>query len=59
MWNRKTPNDVNLVSGKGEWCDMCNSGIAGERAGGADYLEDTSIVCGRGVRERELATERE
>ena len=26
------------------------------RAGGADYLEETSSVCGRGVRERERAS---
>ena len=31
---------------------MCSSGIAWVRAGGADYLEETSSVCGRGVRER-------
>ena len=49
MWSRETTNDVNLVQGKGEWCDMCSSGIGWVRAGGADYLEETSIVCGRGV----------
>ena len=38
---------------------MCSSEIARVRAGGADYLEETSSVCGRGVRERELAMERE
>ena len=32
---------------------MCSSGIAWVRARGADYLEETSIVCGRGVCERE------
>ena len=42
---------------------MCSSEIAQVRAGGADYLEETSSVCvGVGCeseRERELATERE
>ena len=41
---------------------MCSSRIAWVRAGGADYLEETSSVCGRGCeseRKRELATERE
>ena len=42
---------------------MCSSEIARVRAGGADYLEDTSSVCvGEGCeseRKRELATERE
>lgn len=42
---------------------MCSSGIAWVRAGGADYLEETSSVCvGEGCeseRKRELATERE
>ena len=42
---------------------MCSSGIAWVRAGGADYLEETSSVCvGEGwesERKRELATERE
>ena len=42
---------------------MCSSGIARVRAGGVDYLEETSSVCvGEGCeseRERELATERE
>ena len=42
---------------------MCSSGIARVRAGGADYLEETSSVCvGEGCeseRKRELATERE
>ena len=42
---------------------MCSSEIARVRAGGADYLEETSSVCvGEGCeseRERELATERE
>ena len=34
---------------------MCSSGIAQVREGGADYLEETLSVCGRGVcvRERE------
>ena len=34
---------------------MCSSEIARVRAGGADYLEETSsvCVCGRGVCERE------
>ncbi len=34
---------------------MCSSGIARVRAGGADYLEETSSVCvwERGVRARE------
>ena len=39
---------------------MCSSGIARVRAGGADYLEETSSVCvGEGCeseRKRELAT---
>ena len=26
MWSRETTDDVNLVEGKGEWCDMCSSG---------------------------------
>ena len=42
---------------------MCSSRIAWVRAGGADYLEETSSVCvGEGCeseRKRELATERE
>ena len=42
---------------------MCSSGIAWVRAGGADYLEETSSVCvGEGCeseRKRELATEKE
>ena len=42
---------------------MCSSGIAWVRAGGADYLEETSSVCvGEGCeseRKRELATERD
>ena len=42
---------------------MCSSRIARGRAGGADYLEETSSVCGRGVCvcvcERERAMERE
>ena len=42
---------------------MCSSGIAWVRAGGADYLEETSSVCvGEGCeseRKRELATDRE
>ena len=42
---------------------MCSSEIARVRAGGADYLEETSSVCvGEGCeseRERELARERE
>ena len=42
---------------------MCSSEIAWVRAGGADYLEETSSVCvGEGCeseRKRELATERE
>ena len=42
---------------------MCSSGIARVRAGGADYLEETSSVCvGEGCesnRGRELATKRE
>jgi len=42
---------------------MCSSGIAWVRAGGADYLEETSSVCvGEGCeseRKRELAMERE
>ena len=42
---------------------MCSSGIAWVRAGGADYLEETSSVCvGEGCeseRKRELATGRE
>ena len=37
---------------------MCSSGIAWVWAGGADYLEETSIVCGRGC-ESERARERE
>ena len=32
---------------------MCSSEIARVRAGGADYLEETSSVCGRGVWEQE------
>lgn len=42
---------------------MCSSGIALVRAGGVDYLEETSSVCvGEGCeseRKRELATDRE
>ena len=42
---------------------MCSSKIARVRAGGADYLEETSSVCvGEGCeseRNREVATERE
>ena len=42
---------------------MCSSRIAWVRAGGADYLEETSSVCvGEGCeseRKRELARERE
>ena len=40
---------------------MCSSGIAWVRAGGADYLEETSSVCvgERGVRARERERERE
>ena len=42
---------------------MCSSEIARVRAGGANYLEETSSVCvGEGCeseRKRELATERE
>ena len=42
---------------------MCSSEIARVRAGGADYLEETSSVCvGEGCeseRKRELATKRE
>ena len=42
---------------------MCSSDIAWVRAGGADYLEETSSVCvGEGCeseRKRELAMERE
>ena len=42
---------------------MCSSEIARVRAGGADYLEETSSLCvGEGCeseRKRELATERE
>ena len=42
---------------------MCSSEIAWVRAGGVDYLEETSSVCvGEGCeskRKRELATERE
>ena len=42
---------------------MCSSEIARVRAGGADYLEETSSVCvGEGCeseRKRELATMRE
>ena len=42
---------------------MCSSGIAWVRAGGADYLEETSSMCwGEGCeseRKRELALERE
>ena len=42
---------------------QCSSGIAWVRAGGADYLEETSSVCvGEGCEsegKRELATERE
>ena len=41
---------------------MCSSGIAWVRAGGADYLEETSSVCvGEGCeseREREREEER-
>ena len=41
---------------------MCSNGIARGRAGGADYLEETSSVCvGEGCeseRKREVATER-
>ena len=42
---------------------MCSSRIARVRAGGADYLEETSSVCvGEGCeseRKRELATQRD
>ena len=42
---------------------MCSSGLTWVRAGGADYLEETSSVCvGEGCEseiERELAMERE
>ena len=44
---------------------MCSSEIARVRAGGADYLEETSSVCAceregcESERKRELATERE
>ena len=42
---------------------MCSSGIAWVRAGGADYLEETSSVCvGEGCeseRKRDLAMERD
>lgn len=42
---------------------MCSSGIAWVRAGGADYLEETSSVCvGEGCeseRERERASDGE
>ena len=42
---------------------MCSSGIAWVRAGGADYLEETSSVCvGEGCeseRKRERAMERD
>ena len=42
---------------------MCSSEIARVRAGGADYLEETSSVCvGEGCeseRERERASDRE
>ena len=42
---------------------MCSREISRVRAGGADYLEETSSVCvGKGCeseRKRELATERE
>ena len=42
---------------------MCSSKIARVRAGGADYLEETSSVCVGEVceskRKRELATERD
>ena len=42
---------------------MCSSEIARVRAGGADYLEETSSVCVgercESERKRELATERE
>ena len=42
---------------------MCSSEIARVRAGGADYLEETSSVCGgegcESERKRELAPERE
>ena len=37
---------------------MCSSGIARVRAGGADYLEETSSVCGGEGRERERQRER-
>ena len=42
---------------------MCSSGIARVRAGGADYLEETSSVCvGEGCeseRKRDLAIKRD
>ena len=42
---------------------MCSSKIARVRAGGADYLEETSSVCGgegcESERKRELAPKRE
>ena len=55
MWSRETTDDVNLVYGKGGWCDMCSSEKARVQVGGADYLEDTSsvYVWERSVRARE------
>ena len=57
MWSRETTNDVNLVSGKGEWCDMCSSGIAWVRAGGRLFGRDIDCVWERGVRARERERE--
>ena len=54
MWSRETTNDVNLVQGNGQWCDMCSSRIACVRAGGSRLFErDIECVWERGVRARE------
>ena len=58
MLSRVTTNDVNLVYGKGEWCDMCSSGIAWVRAGSRLFGRDIESVCERGVRASERERER-
>ena len=54
-WSRETTDDVNLVYGKGEWCDMCSSEIARVRAGGGEqtiWKRHRVCVWERGVRAR-------
>ena len=63
VWRRETISDVNLVGGGGMIWHVCprerergmfSSGTTWVRAGvRAIYLEETSSVCERGVRERE------